>query len=126
MFQRLPTLLKPLERFLGTDVSYLVRGSFWLVIGSVASMLIGLLLSILYARYLPKETYGSYRYVLSIVSMVGIFSLPGFGTAITRSSARGFDGTFRRLSRIMFFSSFGISVVYLGSAIFFFFQNQKK
>jgi len=120
------TLFLKLNRFLGTDTRYLMRGSFWLVIGSMAGMLIGLLLSMTYARYLPKETYGSYRYVLSIISLVGIFSLPSFGATITRSSARGFDGTFRKLSRIMFFSSFGISIVCVGAATFFFFRDQKE
>src|SRR3989344_3066147 len=120
------TLFLKLSRFLGTDARYLMRGSFWLIIGSVVGMLIGLLLSMTYARYLPKETYGSYRYVLSIISIVGIFSLPSFGTTITRSAARGFDGTFRKLSRIMFFSSFGISIVCMSVAAFFFFRNQKE
>ena len=123
---RMELLFHTLNRFLGTDTRYLMRGSFWLTIGSMSGMLIGLLLSIAYAHYLPKETYGSYRYVLSFVSIVGIFSLPGFGTAITRSSARGFDGTFRRLSRIMFFSSFGISIVCVSVAAFFFFHDQKE
>lgn len=120
-----PWILK-LSRFLGTDTRYLMRGSFWLTIGSVAGMLIGLLLSMTYARYLPKETYGSYRYVLSIISLFGIFSLPSFGAIITRSSARGFDGTFRKLSRLMFFSSFGISIICMGAAAFFFFRGQKE
>lgn len=115
-----------LSRFLGTDAEYLMRGSSWLVIGSLTGMLIGFFLSVSYARYIPKEAYGNYRYVIYLVSLVGIFSLPGLGTTITRSAARGFDGTFRKLSRVMFFSSFGISTVCIGAAAFFFFHDQKE
>ena len=105
---------------MGTDTSHLARGSFWLAIGSGVGMLVGFFLSMAYARYLSKEMYGDYRYILSIISMAGILALPGLGLAMTRSIARGLEGTFVSTSKIMFRSSFAISMVSIGMALFFF------
>lgn len=109
-----------MERILGFNVSYLARGSFWLSLGQLATMSSAFFLSIAYARYLSKSTYGDYRYILSALSIAGIFALPGIGTSITRSVARGFNGTFRQGSKYIFFGSFGIALVGFGTALYFF------
>ncbi|TSC72510.1 MAG: polysaccharide biosynthesis protein [Parcubacteria group bacterium Gr01-1014_70] len=111
---------KSLERFLKTDIRYLLRGSFWLSLGSIISMAIAFILSIIYARYLSKEVYGSYRFILSTIGMAGIFSLPGMNIAIVRSAARGYDGTFRKGSRFIFFTSFGISLIAWITAFYYY------
>jgi O-antigen/teichoic acid export membrane protein len=118
MLTRINTLVHVLERYLKTDIRYLLKGGAWLTSGSIIGMATGLLLSILYARYLMKDTYGTYRYVLSLISIAGIFSLPGIGTAITRSVARGMDGAFRACAKVIFFSSTGISVIALVVALY--------
>ncbi|MEK7630437.1 MAG: oligosaccharide flippase family protein [Patescibacteria group bacterium] len=112
--------MNKMERLFGFNVSYLARGSFWLSLGQLATMSSAFFLSIAYARFLPKSVYGDYRYILSALSIVGIFALPGIGTSITRSVARGFDGTFRQGSKYIFFGSFGISLVGFGIASYFF------
>lgn len=112
-----------LTSFLRTDIAYLAKGSFWLSIHKAASISIALLLSIAYARYLPKETYGDYRYVLSFLGMLGIFAIPGMGTALIQSVARGFAGTYKNASKIIFLSSFGISAVCAITALYFFAQG---
>jgi O-antigen/teichoic acid export membrane protein len=113
-------VLRPYERFFHTDVRYLAKGTFWLTVGKVVGAAIAFGLSILYARYLPKELYGEYRYVLSVLSMLGVFALPGIATAIIRGVARGFDGTFSIGAKYIFFSSFGITVAGLAVATWFF------
>ena len=117
-------ILKLLERFLQTDAKYLAKGTFWLMLGRIAGMLAAFLLSVAYARYLFKGVYGDYRYILSLLGMAGIFTLPGMGSSIVRSVARGFSGTFRRGSSIIFFCSFGITIVAFAAA--FFFLHQQK
>jgi O-antigen/teichoic acid export membrane protein len=109
-----------LERFLRTDVRYLLKGTFWLSISRVLGMGVAFGLSVLYARYLPKELYGNFRYIMSIAGALGIFALPGMATIIMRSVARGFEGTFRRGSLLIFFASFGISVISIGIAVWFY------
>ncbi len=113
-------LLRPCGRLLRTDVEYLASGGFWLGIGKAASVLVAFGLSLLYARLVEKEVYGEYRYILSIFGTLGIFAVPGVATAIVRSQARGFDGTFRRGGGIIFFSSFGVTLVGLAVAAWFY------
>ncbi|OGZ45462.1 MAG: hypothetical protein A2756_00385 [Candidatus Ryanbacteria bacterium RIFCSPHIGHO2_01_FULL_48_27] len=110
---------KPAQQFLKTDIRYLASGSFWLTVGKVASMGVAFVLSVLYARYLSKELYGDYRYILSVIGMFTVFSLSDIGVAITRAVARGKTQAFRRGTAVMFFSSFGMTIATLGAAVFF-------
>lgn len=107
------------DRFLRTDTSYLARGSFWQLIGQFAGLAIAFLLSILYAQFLSKEIYGSYRYIISILGIMNIFALSDMSTTIVRSIARGFDGTFRKAMKIVFLSSLAIPLAGAGIAFFF-------
>ncbi len=116
-------LLLPIEGFLRTDVRYLLRGTFWLTIGKSVGILIAFGLSILYARYLPKELYGEYRYVLSLLGTFAVFSLSDIGMAITRSIARGQDGAWIRGTRVMLLSSFGMTVAALIASLYFYTQR---
>lgn len=50
---------------------------------------LGILRSVAFARMATPEVYGQYNYVLSIIGMVGILSLPGLNTALVESVARG-------------------------------------
>lgn len=109
-----------LSRFLGTDVRYIAMGSFWLLINKIASLGVAFLLSIAYARYLEKDIYGSYRYVLSFIGFFGICAIPGMGTALIRSIARGAAGAFHAASRTIFLFSFGISIACAFSAFYFY------
>lgn len=111
------------ERFLRTDVRYLVKGTFWLSVSRIVGVGVAFGLSVLYARYLPKELYGDYRYIMSIMGTLGIFALPGMATIILQSVARGFEGTFRKGSLLIFFSSFGISLISIGIAVWFYMQG---
>jgi O-antigen/teichoic acid export membrane protein len=104
---------------LGTDIRYLISASSWVLLGKFAGMLVTFVVSIAFARYLLKGTYGEYRYIFSLIGIASIFSLPGVGQTIVRSVARGFSGTFRRGIRIIFISSFGMSAVLFGFAVYF-------
>ncbi|MEK7576108.1 MAG: oligosaccharide flippase family protein, partial [Patescibacteria group bacterium] len=112
-----------LGRFLHIDAAYLISGSFWLSIGKIINMATSLLLSILYARYISKTTYGDYRYVLSIIGMFGIFTLPGIATSLQRAIARGHEKSYARGAKLIFIGSFGISICSLLACLFFYSKN---
>lgn len=86
-------LLRWTERYTKTDMVYLTTGGFWLLAGQIISSLAAFLTSIAFANLLPKETYGVYKYILSMTSLLTIPALPGITIAITRAAAAGFDGT---------------------------------
>lgn len=52
----------------------------------------GLISAVIWTRMMPKEIYGEYRVVLSILSFFGTFCYIGIGQAILKSAAREFDG----------------------------------
>ncbi|OYV27877.1 MAG: hypothetical protein B7W98_00820, partial [Parcubacteria group bacterium 20-58-5] len=79
-----------------------------------------LTLSVAMARYVPKDIYGQYKYVLAIVSTLIAFSLSGIGTAVLQSVARGFDGALAdgfkanlRWSFVIFIGTFALGGYYL-------------
>ncbi len=117
---RLVSLLRWSEKYTKMDMVYLTRGSFWSVAGQVSASLIALTLSVVMARYVPKDVYGQYKYVLAIISVLSAFSLNGIGTAVLQSAARGFDGalgdSFRanlRWSFAIFIGTFALGGYYL-------------
>jgi O-antigen/teichoic acid export membrane protein len=89
-------LLRWSERYTKTDMVYVGRSGFWLMLGQMISTLTSFVLSILFARYLSKETFGIYKYILSVAGFVSPFSLTGMNTAIVRAVSQGRDGTFAR------------------------------
>jgi O-antigen/teichoic acid export membrane protein len=71
---------------------YLAKGGFWVSFGQAVSSILSLGLIIAFANLLPKEIYGTYKYILSITSMLNIFTLTGMNQAVTRAVASGKEG----------------------------------
>jgi O-antigen/teichoic acid export membrane protein len=96
------------ERRFQTDISYLAKGSFWLLVGYGAQVITGIALTYLFANYLSKETYGTYQYILSVAAICGIFTLTGIGIPIGRAIAKGELGALRYGTRVQLLWSVGI------------------
>lgn len=62
----------------------LVKGSFWALLGSVASRAMMLVASIVIARVLGKEEFGELGAIQSTVGMLGIFAGLGLGLTATK------------------------------------------
>ena len=60
------------------------------------------------ANLAPKEVVGSYNYILSVLTIVSITTLPGMNTALIRAIARGYEGSLRSMMRLkLLFGSIG-------------------
>lgn len=92
--EKIHRLLIYSERFTGTDMVYLSRGGFWLGVPQFFSVLSGFILAIVFANLLSKETYGAYRYIISLAGIFSITSLSGLDTAIMRAVSRQSEGSF--------------------------------
>ncbi|HTK33044.1 MAG TPA: oligosaccharide flippase family protein [Candidatus Paceibacterota bacterium] len=99
MKNRLISMLRWSERYTKTDMVYLASGGFWGNFNAATVMLTTIIGSILFARYLTKEQYGMYQYVLSIASLIGTLTLTGMNSAVTRAVARGHEGELRHSVR---------------------------
>ena len=86
--------LRKTENFVRTDLRYILRGGSFLFFAQVVGSITALLLAVGYAHYLPKEVYGTYKYILSILGTLSLFSLAGMDTAVQRGVAQGKDAIF--------------------------------
>lgn len=112
-----------IESYIKTDVGYIFRGGSWLVLGQIVGAITGLLSLYLFTRLLPKEVFGTYKYVLSFIAVVSVLTLPGINGALTQAVARGFEGG---ISKILFLKlRWGLlaSLASLGLAGYYFYSN---
>lgn len=86
--------LRRSEGFFKTDMVYLAKGGFWLTAGQVVASISTFLLAIAFANLLLPETYGTYKYVLSIAGILAIPTLGGLNTAVVQAVSRGYEGSF--------------------------------
>lgn len=82
------------ERYTKTDMVYLATGGSLLSLGQFASAFAALLLSIVFANLLPPEIFGTYKYILSVASILAIPTLQGINTAVTQAIAKGHEGAY--------------------------------
>jgi O-antigen/teichoic acid export membrane protein len=92
-------LLKKSQRILKTDMAYVGKNGFWITAGQSFSIVSTLLLSVLFANLVPMNEYGIYKYILSLIAIIGIFKLSGMPNAVVQASAKNLDGTFREAIR---------------------------
>lgn len=124
VIKRIESLLEKGGKYLKLDVLYFAKGGFWLTASQIAGAAVSFILSVYLANTLPKESYGSYRYILSLASILGSFTLTGLNTAIIQSVARGYEGALRqafKLSLRWSVASFLISIA--GSGYYFYNEN---
>lgn len=87
--------LRRSEKYTKTDMVYATKGGFWLTLERVLSILFGFAMSVAFANLMEPEKYGIYKYILSMMGIVGAFSLGGMTTAITQAVARGLEGALK-------------------------------
>lgn len=92
--KKIHKLLRLSEKYTKTDMVYLTKGSFWIWIGKIFTSLAAFGLAIAFANFLSKETYGTYKYIISIAAILSIASLQEMGGSVVVSVARGFEGAF--------------------------------
>lgn len=105
---------------LGLDLKYFASGGFWKTIGTVITNILAALLMIAFANFLPKETYGLYRYILSLVGILTVFSLTGMNISVAQATAAGNEGALKasvkyqlKWNFIMMLASWALATYYL-------------
>ena len=89
----------------------------------VAQQLIGFVSFFLIVRYVPKEIIGHYQFVLSVIALVSITSLPGMRGALMQSVARKRGGFFKTATLYSVFGAFVGSLILLMIAGYHFIIN---
>lgn len=91
-----------------TDINYLAKGGFWSMLSYLIQIGIGIITTVVLANFLPKESLGTYQFILAAAGILGVFTLTGLGTSIARSVAQGKDGVLRSGVRIKLKWSTGV------------------
>lgn len=112
------------ERFLGLDLRYFSKNSFFLLLREVVTGLSGFSLTYVLARQFTKYTFGEYNLVFSLLGMLSIFSLPGMMDSILNSVARGFEKSFIEGTKLRFKTSF-LALPFLITLIYFYLYHQQ-
>lgn len=80
------------QEYTGTDNVALVRNGFWGVLPLIAGSLVSLGLTVIYANLLPKETLGTFKYILALGSSLSFLTLTGMNGAVMQAVAQGAKG----------------------------------
>ena len=96
MKTKILNFINKFQQYFKIDFFYLIKGGSWLTAGRLINVFAAFLLSLAWANWIDKETFGNYQYILSLVGIISIFSLPEMDTAVTQAVARKFEGSFIR------------------------------
>ena len=113
------SLLRKSEKYTKTDMVYLVKSGFWMNLSYVSNAALTFFLSIVFARLLSKEVFGTYQFILSIGSMIGSLTLTGMNNAVIQAVARGYEGTVRRSIPVQLKYNIGATIVAFGIAVYY-------
>lgn len=86
----------------------------------------GLATAYVLVRTLDQNQFGDYQFILSLVGVLTIFSLPGLNNAVMQSTARGKEGTFRlSLKPALLSSAFGSLILLCIGSWFLFVESSE-
>jgi len=88
-------ILRWSEKYTKTDMVYLASGSFWLFIKQGIQTIISFIVLIILANVLTPLEYGNYKYILSIIAVIGSIGLTGIRTATIQAVSRGLEGSLK-------------------------------
>ncbi len=89
-----------LNKLLGVDVRFFAKNATIVTVSYAVSIVRGVITGYLVARLFPRELYGQYQFILSMVGTVGVMSLPGVIVSLSRAVARGEKGVTLPVARI--------------------------
>lgn len=125
MFTGIENLLDRIGKKVGLNLASHIKNGKWIFLKFGVAALGGWLLSLAFARLGTKETVGQYQYILSLLTVVSLCSLPGLNTAALEAVAKGREAGVIKAVRLSFlFSLLGVvALVGLGLYHIFFKDN---
>lgn len=114
---------KKISRILKTDMHYVMRNGFFVGATSITNSLAGLFLVYIFATFVPKETYGTYKYILSVIGMLGVFTLNDMENALIRAISKGYEKTFHTGIKSLFKYNTFVTVLAAIAASYYWTQN---
>ncbi len=123
--RKIYNLSKDIGDKIGIDLPYYVENGFWATIGQVIQIVVGILLSVVLARFTSEKILGQYNFLISILTIFSIISLPGINVSLLRSVARKKHGTYKKAVKFSFLWSLaGLPLTLLIGAYYYFYDEQ--
>lgn len=107
-------------KYTKTDMLYVARSSFWITASKIFLNASALIMSIVYANLISKETYGFFKYIISLGGIISSFSLTGADTALTKAVAKGANGMLKETFWASLRWSFAIPIISFGTAVYYY------
>jgi len=105
------------------DVRYLARSGFWLGLQQVLVTIFAFGLSVLMANFVSKADFGTYKFVLSILNIFILTTLPGVSISVTRTIAKNPSRDISQMTRKRIIWGLLGSVASLGMGLYYFFSG---
>jgi O-antigen/teichoic acid export membrane protein len=80
-----------LSKLFGIDISLHLNHGFWSTIPLVLEGALATLLNIVLTHLIPQSDFGEYKFILSIIFIAGMASLPSISAALTQSVSKGYE-----------------------------------
>ncbi|MDC1205243.1 hypothetical protein N8083_00140 [Candidatus Pacebacteria bacterium] len=108
---------------LGVNADYVFKGGSWLTVNTAISAVSAILLAMILGNILSLEVYGTYKYLISVLALIGACLLNGFKTIIPQTIAKGGIDFFTVASRMYFKWSFVATILSFIGAVHYFSQS---
>jgi len=123
MFELAKTKINEYGKRYQIDLAYAIKNEFWVYLRLGISLIIGLAVSVAFTRLAPKEVFGQYNFIMAILAIASIISIPGLNNAVLRSTARGNEGNYKQAVKIkILWSLLGIPAL-LGVGAYYYYYN---
>lgn len=123
MFERAKIKVKEYGKKYQLDISYIIKNEFWVYLKQAITLITGLATSVAFARLASKEIFGQYNFILALLAVFSLFSVPGLNTAVLQSVARGYDESYKKAVKIRFlWSLLGIPAL-LGAGLYYYYHD---
>lgn len=123
MFERAKTKINEYEKRYQLDIAYIIKNEFWVYLRQTVTLITGLAVVVVFARLASKEVFGQYTFILALLAVVSLLSIPGLNTAVLQSVARGYDGSYKKAVKTSFvWSLLGIPAL-LGVGAYYYYYN---
>lgn len=123
MFEQVKTRVNEYGKRYQIDLAYAIKNEFWVYLRQGILLIIGLAVSVTFARLASKEVYGQYNFILAILAIASLVSIPGLKNAVLRSTARGNEGNYEQAVKTSFlWSLLGIPAL-LGVGAYYYYYN---
>lgn len=119
-------LTKELSRFFHLDVKFFLTGGFWLALAQALVVLFAILGASVLARMFTEEQFGEYQFIIALVGILALFTMPGFNVATLQSIIKGHNRTVLYAIQMRFLFSFLGSAALVLVSLYFHFIRAKQ